>query len=566
MLVEWAGHARAVCRLSVAEARRLWPSAFAIFMVSSLLMADGLLPVLAARYRTELALYSNGGYPGPSTRDSGGGADEGGGGGGGGGGDGGTSVSTGSRVSLPKSASRSHVGARGGSGVEHNIKRDSGRKSLLPNSYRRSKTAFVSGTGEVMLENSWGKGGSIRTSSSNLISDSKPDDTLNSQSKREERLNEETFEAEEKKRQSRQPSSRLARSSSASSPGYSLQSSFLSSSPSLLSSASSFLSLKERPSAPSIGSVSPFVKSSPSKPSHTSVSSPPSVPSSSSAFSTSSLSESSSNNRQNAKKTKNNSKSKSKHRVLYNHYKHQKQRVQERGYDWALHSSLVSLNSDALGIRSDSINRSSSHGQQAHFYKYHRNHHDKTDNKQSNSITNNIRHSLHKHSIHHSLMQRDEVFPEAVAASESYSHVASARYARHSNSTRENCAATNGTQSCYCLKGTSTRLDSHLADLVCGGLQSPDCLDVAQHSHLTFCSDYDMTSLSGFLPFATSRERSKEESNECRETYKRVLKQDRLAEEYFSGFLDLIGRYDCTQSYSVKWNCTHCKVGYRSIH
>ncbi|KAK6962378.1 hypothetical protein BgiMline_032475 [Biomphalaria glabrata] len=59
MLVECRGHARALCRISVAELRRVAPPAFSLLMVVSLLLADGLLPVLAVKYRTEAALYSS---------------------------------------------------------------------------------------------------------------------------------------------------------------------------------------------------------------------------------------------------------------------------------------------------------------------------------------------------------------------------------------------------------------------------------------------------------------------------------------------------------------------------
>ncbi|KAH9490285.1 hypothetical protein Btru_033978 [Bulinus truncatus] len=60
MLVECRGQALAICRISVAELRRVAPPAFYLLMVASLLLADGLLPVLAVKLRTEAALYSGG--------------------------------------------------------------------------------------------------------------------------------------------------------------------------------------------------------------------------------------------------------------------------------------------------------------------------------------------------------------------------------------------------------------------------------------------------------------------------------------------------------------------------
>ncbi|RUS76844.1 hypothetical protein EGW08_015400 [Elysia chlorotica] len=548
---------------------------------------------MAARYKTEVAVYSH-----PSTRDgTGTGADDDRGGGGGGGG-----IASSSRASMSTSGARSRVAVTGGGGFEHRAQHESHDNSWeasSPNSHRRSNTAFVSGPGETLPTNGWNKDHGIRTSSSNLVKDSEPVSTQHLQlqdslPEREHRLNGESSGSEGSLRKGHHSSSRSARSSALSLPLRSSRSSLSSPSSSVSSSASSFSPPQGPPSAPSIESASSTVKSSPSKSSYKSASLPSSLPSLPSAFSTSlssALSSSSSSNRQNTKKeinilnNNNINKLKSKHRMLYNLYKHQKQRGQGRLYDWGFHSPLVSLN-QKLGVQPGSLNRSNIQAPEARAYKYHHNHHDKPDSKQSNIIGNNnnsnvnsninsnnnsINHNPHIHSSQYSLMQRDDPFPEEdeeeeVSPMDAHEHAASARYARQSNSSpRENCAAPNGSRSCYCLKDSNSTLDAQMADLVCTGLHSPDCLSVAQHTHLKFCRDYDMTSLSSFLPFHSARVRSKEEVSECRDAYKDALARDRQAEGYYKGFLDLISRYDCTQSYSVKWNCSHCKVGPESV-
>ncbi|GFR80837.1 hypothetical protein ElyMa_000590200 [Elysia marginata] len=602
MLEEWADHARAVCRISVAEIRRLWPSAFAIFMVSSLLMADGLLPVMAARYRTELALYSSAGYTGAPASGKGGGGDSRGGddddGGGGGGRQGGGE--TGSRDTIgdfPKSDVRSHASVKEGHPAQQMHNR--AKRGKISNAYNRNKMAFVSGSNEVVLESNWVRNDGKRTSSVNKFVDPSIVNTHHlklqqKQSKHTGRGIKDSDRLGGDRRKIRHSSPKL-HSDSADSSLYSLQSSSSSSSSfsSLASSASSLLSPKGPRSAPSIYDVSSLqntVKSFPSKPSLKPESLPSSLPSSSSAFSTLSSSDpnssSSSNRKTGSTKTfKNNhngpSKSKNKYHLLFNHYKHQRQRLQGRGYDWASHRSLITPISHDLSIRQDITARNASSSQQNHSQYFNNNnnnhHHLDSNNNNSNKInrasskhsitnTNTITRGLQSQDNHYFLMQGDEPLSEEDQDSPSTWYLqpqAPARYVRRSHSTPGNCAASNGTSSCDCHRlkhEVNLTLDSQLIDLVCGGLQSPDCLDVAQNTHMAFCSDYPMTSLSRFLPFASGGPPSEADRQECADSYRQALQQDRIAQEAYLGFHDLIGRYDCTQSYSVKWNCTHCKV------
>ena len=489
MLVEWADHARAVCRLSVAEVRRFWPSAFAIFMVFSLLMADGLLPVMAAKYRTELALYSSADY-GNSDRgcdDADGGDSN----------NGVRSASAGRMSSFSKPDARSHAGVRSSDGAENNSNRGSSGKTLSSSAYRRSKTAVVARPDEVVLDSGWEKDGETRTYSSESFKDSRLGDTHHIQLSHSEpqgvdRTNEESNEDERGRRKNRRPSLPPVRSVSAASSPYSLQPFLSLSSSSLLSSASSVSSPEGPPSAPSIYSVSSYVKSSHLKSSLKSVSSPSSLPSSSSAFSTLSFSDqiSSSKNRKNKstrnKRNNHNNSSKNINKYVHNYNKHQ--RLQKRGHHGSPYSLLVTHTAHDQPIRSDST------------IKVRNPRSDKTnDDTQSNMCT-----------------------------------------------------------SIYSSSESDRTLSIEVAKAVCGGFPSSDCKRVAHDFHLDFCSGYDLTSISPYLSMPGRHEDFNE--TECVTTLNETIETDNSIRKSYSGFQDLINRYDCTQTYSVKWNCIHCKV------
>lgn len=105
-------------------------------------------------------------------------------------------------------------------------------------------------------------------------------------------------------------------------------------------------------------------------------------------------------------------------------------------------------------------------------------------------------------------------------------------------------------------------LTAATAEMVCGKCQKEDRISFMRNARLRFCSSFPAalvscasdTGAGGICPLI-------EQPSACLDYLKRIVASDDKAEEMYGGFKGLIGRYDCTSNYSVKWHCHHCKVG-----
>ncbi|GFN74159.1 hypothetical protein PoB_000066500 [Plakobranchus ocellatus] len=236
------------------------------------------------------------------------------------------------------------------------------------------------------------------------------------------------------------------------------------------------------------------------------------------------------------------SQSKNKYHVYYNNYHQQQHRLHSLEHDRSLHHSLFTPSVNNLDIHTRNYNLSISENKQTH--------NRQTKRNSQHHIAQKVP-ELNEHPGHRKpLIVTDSVHPTDTDGT---------NCPQADELTNETLNST-----CWVLQKEKRclLLDSQLVDLVCDTLQAPECFSVIEKTHLRFCSNYNAASVSCFFhPNAQANRNC--DLGDCKSYLTQVIESDRQAEINYKGFLDLIDRYDCSQTYSVKWTCEHCKQAYK---
>lgn len=105
-------------------------------------------------------------------------------------------------------------------------------------------------------------------------------------------------------------------------------------------------------------------------------------------------------------------------------------------------------------------------------------------------------------------------------------------------------------------------LDINLTKTVCHRCEIEDRINVFTKTRLSFCSSYNAASVSCASSLEGGADCPLNESSSCQDYLEKIIIVDNSVKKKYEGFEGLIDRYDCNTSYSVKWQCHHCKVGF----